>query len=94
MAAALRRERDERHDEPMSEPMRLKGQDADAAAKKRTEEGGLWETVKVILQAVVIAIVVRTLLFQNELYQKHIPVRSGWQLLERRRLKVSAPIWA
>jgi signal peptidase I len=64
MAAALRRERDERHDEPMSEPMRLKGQDADAAAKKRTEEGGLWETVKVILQAVVIAIVIRTLLFQ------------------------------
>jgi signal peptidase I len=30
----------------------------------RKEEGGLWETVKVILQALLIAVVVRTLLFQ------------------------------
>jgi signal peptidase I len=30
----------------------------------RKDEGGLWETVKVILQALLIAVVVRTLLFQ------------------------------
>jgi signal peptidase I len=32
--------------------------------KVRREEGGLWETVKVIIQALLIAVVVRTLLFQ------------------------------
>jgi signal peptidase I len=49
----------------MTEPMRLKGQEGvDASVNKKTEEGGLWEIVKVILQAVAIAIVIRTLLFQ------------------------------
>src|SRR5579872_7466341 len=47
----------------MTEPMRLKGEGVDASVKK-TEEGGLWEIVKVILQAVAIAIVIRTVLFQ------------------------------
>ncbi|HLJ70476.1 MAG TPA: signal peptidase I [Roseiarcus sp.] len=47
----------------MTEPMRLKGEGVDASVKK-SEEGGLWEIVKVILQAVAIAIVIRTLLFQ------------------------------
>src|SRR5690349_5453498 len=32
--------------------------------KVRKDEGGLWETIKVILQALLIAVVVRTLLFQ------------------------------
>jgi len=32
--------------------------------KIKKEEGGLWETVKVVLQALLIALVVRTLLFQ------------------------------
>jgi signal peptidase I len=32
--------------------------------KAKNEEGGLWETIKVILQALLIAVVVRTLLFQ------------------------------
>ena len=35
---------------------------ADETVKK--DEGGLWETVKVIVQALLIALVVRTLLFQ------------------------------
>ena len=35
---------------------------ADETIKK--DEGGLWETVKVIVQALLIALVVRTLLFQ------------------------------
>jgi signal peptidase I len=48
----------------MTEPMRLKGRDVNAASNKKAEEGGLWETIKVILQAVVIAIVIRTVLFQ------------------------------
>ena len=43
--------------------MQLKGEGVDAPANK-ADEGGLWETVKVILQAVVIAIIIRTLLFQ------------------------------
>lgn len=44
----------------MSEPM---GLDTKAQAKKR-EDGGLGETLKVIVQALLIALVVRTLLFQ------------------------------
>ncbi len=32
--------------------------------KIKKEEGGLWETIKVILQALLIALVVRTVLFQ------------------------------
>src|ERR671938_2157915 len=35
-----------------------------ADPKIRKEEGGLWETIKVIFQALLIALVVRTLLFQ------------------------------
>ena len=34
------------------------------ASKKRTEEGGIGETIKVIFEALLIALVVRTLLFQ------------------------------
>ena len=30
----------------------------------KNEEGGLWETIKVIIQALLIAVVVRTVLFQ------------------------------
>ena len=47
----------------MSEPARLKGDDFGAASKK-ADESGLWETIKVIVQAVLIALVIRTLLFQ------------------------------
>ena len=47
----------------MTEPARLKGDDFDVADKK-TKEGGLWETIKVIVQALLIALVIRTLLFQ------------------------------
>src|SRR4028118_921542 len=32
--------------------------------KARKDEGGLWETIKVVVQALLIAVVVRTLLFQ------------------------------
>src|SRR5215203_247985 len=32
--------------------------------KIKKEEGGLWETIKVIIQALLIAVVVRTVLFQ------------------------------
>src|SRR5829696_8644634 len=32
--------------------------------KIKKEEGGLWETVKVVIQALLIALVVRTVLFQ------------------------------
>jgi signal peptidase I len=46
----------------MTEPARLKGDEFDVASKK--SEGGLWETVKVIVQALAIALVIRTLLFQ------------------------------
>src|ERR671938_2001072 len=35
-----------------------------ADPKIRKEEGGLWETVKVVFQALLIALVVRTVLFQ------------------------------
>ena len=45
----------------MSEPKIIKGAANDAPAAK---EEGWWETVKVIVQALVIALVVRTLLFQ------------------------------
>ena len=31
---------------------------------KQKDEGGLWETVKVVFQALLIALVIRTLLFQ------------------------------
>ena len=47
----------------MTEPARVKGGEFDVAAKK-ADEGGLWETVKVIVQALLIALVIRTLLFQ------------------------------
>ena len=45
----------------MSEPVRL---DTNGLAKKSAEEGGLLDTIKVIVQALLIALVVRTLLFQ------------------------------
>jgi len=45
----------------MTEPVRL---DAKLGAKKRSEEDGILETVKVVVQALLIALVVRTLLFQ------------------------------
>jgi signal peptidase I len=53
----------ERFDIAMTEPARLKGGDFNVAEKK-ANEGGLWETVKVIVQALLIALVIRTLLFQ------------------------------
>ena len=48
----------------MTEPARLKGDDFGVASKKSKESGGLWETVKVIVQALFIALVIRTVLFQ------------------------------
>ena len=46
----------------MTEPVRL---DSKAPlAKKRAEDGGLWETIKVVVQALLIALIVRTVLFQ------------------------------
>ncbi len=45
----------------MTEPVRLDGK---AGAKKKAQEGGLGETIKVVVQALLIAVVVRTLLFQ------------------------------
>ena len=46
----------------MTEPVRL---DSKAQlARKRADEGGIVETIKVIFQALLIALVVRTLLFQ------------------------------
>jgi signal peptidase I len=53
----------ERFDNDMTEPASLKGDDFEVASKK-AGEGGLWETVKVIVQALLIALVIRTLLFQ------------------------------
>jgi signal peptidase I len=47
----------------MSEPARLKSEEFGVASKK-AKEGSLWETVKVIAQALLIALVIRTLLFQ------------------------------
>ncbi len=47
----------------MTEPVSLKNGQVDRAANK-AKEGGLGEVVKVVLQALVIALVVRTFLFQ------------------------------
>ena len=47
----------------MTEPASLKSDNLGVASKK-AKEGGLWETVKVIVQALLIALVIRTLLFQ------------------------------
>ena len=47
----------------MTEPASVKGRDIELADKKASE-GGLWETVKVIVQALLIALVIRTVLFQ------------------------------
>ncbi|MGD0722832.1 MAG: signal peptidase I [Roseiarcus sp.] len=47
----------------MTEPASVKGREIELAEKKASE-GGLWETIKVIVQALLIAIVIRTLLFQ------------------------------
>jgi signal peptidase I len=54
----------ERFDTEMTEPARLKGDNFGVASKETKEGGGLWETVKVIVQALLIALVIRTLLFQ------------------------------
>jgi signal peptidase I len=53
----------ERFDMPMSEPARLKSEEFEVASK-RAKEGGLWDTIKVIAQALLIALVIRTVLFQ------------------------------
>src|ERR1700727_2867222 len=53
----------ERFDIDMTEPASLRDGDYQVASKK-SNEGGLWETIKVIVQALVIALVVRTFLFQ------------------------------
>jgi signal peptidase I len=45
----------------MTQPARA---DSKTQTKKRAEEGGLGETIKVIIQALLIALVVRTVLFQ------------------------------
>jgi signal peptidase I len=47
----------------MADPVRLRGENVERSARKK-EEGGLWETIKVVVQALVIALVVRTFLFQ------------------------------
>jgi signal peptidase I len=47
----------------MTEPASVKGREIELAEKKASE-GGLWETVKVIVQALLIALVIRTVLFQ------------------------------
>jgi signal peptidase I len=47
----------------MTEPASLKSEDLDALSSE-TSEGGLWETIKIVLQALAIALVIRTLLFQ------------------------------
>src|SRR5215211_8676666 len=44
--------------------MLLRNMDRAQVTETEKEEGGLWETVKVIIQALLIALVVRTLLFQ------------------------------
>ena len=48
----------------MTEPVRLDGNGSIARAQKRAQEGGIGETVKVVVQALLIALVVRTFLFQ------------------------------
>lgn len=45
----------------MTEPLRL---NSETSKKKKAEEGGIGETIKVIVQALLIALVVRTFLFQ------------------------------
>jgi signal peptidase I len=57
------RSRTERFDTHMTEPASLRGGDYEVASKK-SNEGGLWETIKVIVQALLIALVIRTVLFQ------------------------------
>ena len=47
----------------MAEPVSLDGEDVNRPAKK-AQEGGLGETIKVVIQALLIALVVRTFLFQ------------------------------
>src|SRR5579863_3577804 len=47
----------------MTEPASLRDGDYEVASKK-SNEGGLWETIKVIVQALLIALVIRTVLFQ------------------------------
>ena len=47
----------------MTEPVSLKGKEAERR-RKASQEGGLGETVKVVVQALLIALVVRTFLFQ------------------------------
>ena len=47
----------------MTEPVSLEGREADRRLKA-SKEGGLGETVKVVVQALLIALVVRTFLFQ------------------------------
>ncbi len=47
----------------MTEPVGLQSKSA-ASTKKRSDEGGIGETIKVIFQALLIAVVVRTILFQ------------------------------
>ena len=47
----------------MTEPVRLESKSA-PSTKKQAQEGGLGETIKVIVQALLIALVVRTFLFQ------------------------------
>jgi signal peptidase I len=54
----------ERFEWEMTEPARLKGDGFGVASQKSKEGGGLWETIKVIIQALLIALVIRTLLFQ------------------------------
>ena len=41
------------------------GTGSKAATRGQAKEGGLWETVKVVVEALLIALVVRTLLFQT-----------------------------
>src|SRR6202020_2607947 len=53
----------ERFDIDMTEPASLRDGDYQVASKK-SNEGGLWETIKVIVQALLIALVIRTVLFQ------------------------------
>jgi signal peptidase I len=47
----------------MTEPASLKRGEADAVSKK-ADKSGLWDTIKVIIQALAIALVIRSVLFQ------------------------------
>src|SRR3984957_8038881 len=53
----------ERFDIDMTEPASLRDGDYQVASKK-AKEGSLWETIKVVVQALLIALVIRTVLFQ------------------------------